>query len=146
MSRHPCPSLILSSSLAPYSIPPSVFILTGYGVYFPKRQGYCSYGSVYLMLWTSGSFLLALLLTRCRFVFCAFFPIYKQHLPLIFHYFNPADLLEKETVAHFSPAFTSVSLSVAVFRAIQKATISVIFHLLSSFFFFIFASLVRTSV
>ena len=43
---------------------------------FSKEAGIL-YGSVYLMLWTGGSFLLALLLTMCRFVFHAFFPIYK---------------------------------------------------------------------
>ena len=80
MYRHPCP-LNLSSSLAPYSIPPSDSILTGYGVCFLKRQGYCSHGSVHLMPWTGGSFLLALLLTRRRFVFRAFFSIYEQHFP-----------------------------------------------------------------
>ena len=100
-----CP-LILSSSLAPYSIHPSVFILTGYGVVFQRGRDIVHL-DLHLMLWTGGSFLLALLLTRCRFVFRAFFPIYKQHLPLIFHYFNPADLLEIETIAHFSPALLS---------------------------------------
>ena len=43
---------------------------------FSKEAGIL-YGSVYLMFWTGGSFLLALLLTRCRFVFHALFPIYK---------------------------------------------------------------------
>ena len=90
-SRHPCQActvtivyLILSSSLAPYSIPPSDSILTGYGVCFQKRQGYRSRGSVHLMPWTGGSFLLALLLTRRRFVFRAIFSIYKQHSPSFF--------------------------------------------------------------
>ena len=89
--RHPCQAyavtlvyLILSSSLAPYSIPPSDSILTGCGVCFLKRQGYRSRGSVHLMPWTGGSFLLALLLTRRRFVFRAIFSIYKQHFPSFF--------------------------------------------------------------
>ena len=78
--RHLCPAyavtlvyLILSSSLAPYSIPPSDFVLTGCGVCFLKRQGYRSRGSMHLMPWTGGSFLLAQLLTRRRFVFRALF-------------------------------------------------------------------------
>ena len=71
LSRHFCP-LILSSSLAPYSIPPSVFILTGYGVVFQRGRDIVRL-DLYLMLWTGGSFLLALLLTRRRFVFRALF-------------------------------------------------------------------------
>ena len=43
---------------------------------FSKEAGIL-YGSVYLMLWTGGLFLLALLLTRCRFVFRALSLIYK---------------------------------------------------------------------
>ena len=89
--RHPCQAytvtlvyLILSSSLAPYSIPPSDSILTGCGVCFLKRQEYRSRRSVHLMPWTGGSFLLALLLTRRRFVFRAIFSIYKQHFPSFF--------------------------------------------------------------
>ena len=106
LSRHFCP-LILSSSLAPYSIPPSVFMLTGYGVVFQRGRDIVHL-DLYLMLRTRGSFLLALLLTRRRFVFRALFSIYKQHLPFIFHYFNPADPLERETVARIPSVFSLV--------------------------------------
>ena len=67
---------ILSSSLAPYSMTPSVSILTGYGVVF-QRGWDIVHLDLYLMLRTRGSFLLALLLTRRCFVFRAFFSIYK---------------------------------------------------------------------
>ena len=60
----PLPAYFFSSSFAPYSIPPSPSILTGYGVCFQKRQEYRLRGSVHLMPWTGGSFLLASLLTR----------------------------------------------------------------------------------
>ena len=71
LSRHFCP-LILSSSLAPYSIPSSVSILTGYGVVLQSGRDIVHL-DLYLMLLTGGSFLLALLLTRRRFVFRALF-------------------------------------------------------------------------
>ena len=98
---------ILSSSLAPYSMTPSVSILTGYGVVF-QRGWDIVHLDLYLMLRTRGSFLLALLLTRRRFVFRTLFSIYKQHLLFIFHYFNPADPLERETVARIPSIFSLV--------------------------------------
>ena len=83
-------SIILSSSFAPYSITPSPSVLTGYGVCLQKRQKHRLRGSEHLMPWTGGSFPLASLLTRRRFVFRAIFPYINN---VFSHFFTISSLL-----------------------------------------------------
>ena len=94
---------LLSLSVAPYSISPSLFILTGYGVHvfvncvIFKEAGKFLHGSpraaVHLMLWTGGMFLLALLMTRASLCLPSpSIPYISSTSFLIFPYFILADL------------------------------------------------------
>ena len=114
-TAHFIPSLIfydpflLSLSVVPYSIFPSFFILTDYGVYFcwwscvfflSRRENYlCGIprAAAHLMLWTRGEFPLVVLLTRASLRLPRPFISYKMGaLLLIFPYFIFADLWERD--------------------------------------------------